>query len=940
MKKLPKYFEKTENINIEPYRCYYVPFSKEDAFSLDRNNSSKFTLLNGDWEIKKYESFYDLPENFLSLNLSDQIPVPSCVQMHGYDNPQYTNQNYPFAFNPPYVNNENPTYHYRKKVNLSLDGEDKFLVFEGVDSCFYLFVNGKFVGYSQITHKMTEFNVTPYLVNGENVFDVLVLKWCASSYLEDQDKWRFTGIFRDVYVLSRSKERVIDYTIFTTLNGELTFTILNGSQAQVTFNGQTKIANPNEKISFYIENPNLWSAEIPNLYDLTIECGNEAIYEQVGFRECEVKDGIFYFNSKAIKIHGVNRHDFNCLTGATVSMENMIEDLTIMKQLNVNAIRTSHYPNAPEFYKLCDRFGFYVMSESDYETHGVINAVYKKDYDVSVFHTISDMPFYKNAIVERQIANVKCNINRPCIYSWSLGNESGWGENLVQAAKTVKALDNTRILHYEGIFFAKNKDDYYTDLVDTASRMYPPYEFFEEFLNDEREKRPFILCEYSHAMGNGPGDIHVYWDMIEKSDRFTGGFVWEWADHGLVSDGKKFLYGGDFGENLHDGNFCIDGIVSADRKFKRGTLEMKNAYQPIKFEYSKNYLVLFNKNFFKPLSLKIVVQDEFDEAEYFVDIKPRESTKIRIGGKLYFNAHAYLVDSNEKIANFTHVNKYIEEKSVVKKNVSVYTSGRYFNVVDELTEYVFDTLSGEIVSISLKGKKIIGNLKLNIARAPMDNDMYYKKNWVGERYFLTRSEVRKYDYADGVLTFMGDLVSEKYYPILSYKLKYTFCAIGVKVELKYERNEDFSTLPRLGFCAELDENFNMIEYLGYGEGETYVDLHRSADFGYYTTCPKSEYHHYVKPQESGSHYGTRKLQVSSPTNSIVVDGEISFSYIPYSVKQLAETAHDFELKKDEKNYLCIDYFMSGSGSNSCGPAIKEEYCVPQKGKKSFIISVK
>ncbi|MBR2498608.1 MAG: hypothetical protein IKB67_02725 [Clostridia bacterium] len=940
MKNLPKYFEQTENINIEPYRCYYVPFSKEDEFSFDRNKSSKFTLLNGQWQIKKYLSFYDLPNDFLSLELDESIPVPSCVQLYGYDNPQYVNQDYPYAFNPPYVNNENPTYHYRKTVNISLDGEEKYLVFEGVDSCFYLFVNGEFVGYSQITHKLTEFNITPYLKDGENVLDVIVLKWCASSYLEDQDKWRFTGIFRDVYLLSRSTERVVDYLINTTVEGELTFTILKGSQARVTFNGQTKTANPNEKISFYIENPNLWSAEVPNLYDLLIECGNEVIFEQVGFRECKVQDGVLYFNNTPIKLYGVNRHDFNCHTGATVTIENMIEDLTLMKKLNVNAIRTSHYPNAPEFYKLCDRFGFYVMSESDYETHGVVNNVAKLGYNVEAFHTISDMPLYKSAIVERQIANVKCNVNRPCVYSWSLGNESGWGQCLVEAAKTVRALDSTRPIHYEGIFFVKDKDEYYTDLIDTASRMYPPYEFFEEFLSDEREKRPLVLCEYSHSMGNGPGDIHDYWEMIEKSDRFTGGFIWEWADHGLVSNGKEFLYGGDFGETLNDGNFCIDGIVSADRKIKRGTLEMKHAYQPIKFEYSKNYLVLFNKNFFKALSLKVIVQDEFEDKTFMININPRETVKLRIGGKLNFNAHAYLVDTDEKIANFTYVNKYIAEKSVVKTNVKVRESGRFLYVMDELTEYVFDTLSGEIATINLNGKKITDYFKFNIIRAPMDNDRLYKNDWETERYFYSRSEVRKYEYSDGVLTFTGDIVSDKFYPLISYRLRYSFCANGVNVELKYTQNEDFSLPPRIGLCTELPESFNLIEYLGYGEGETYVDMHRSADFGYYTTCPESEFHHYVKPQESGSHYGTRKLQVSSIDNSLVVDGEISFSCVPYSINQLKKTAHDFELKKEGKYYLNIDFFMAGSGSNSCGPNIMQKYCVPKKGKKSFIISVK
>ena len=489
MNNLPKYFENIENINIEPYRCYFVPFDIEDKCSLNRENSSRFTSLNGEWQICDYPSFYDLPKDFLDKNLEKNIEVPSCLQLNGFDNPQYTNQNYPFAFNPPHVPNLNPTFHYRKTVNVNLDENDRFLVFEGVDSCFYLFVNGVFVGYSQISHKMTEFKLTKYLVQGENVIDVIVLKWCASSYLEDQDKFRFTGIFRDVYLLSRNKERVDDYVITADVSGKLTFKILSGSNASVCFNGQHKLAKVNEEISFYIDNPNLWSAEIPNLYDLTITCGNEVIYEQVGFRECKIENGTLYFNGAPIKIHGVNRHDFHPVTGATVSLNDIENDLILMKKLNVNAIRTSHYPNAPEFYKLCDRFGFYVMAEADYETHGVVVCVDKLGYDTSSFGKISEMKFFEKAIVERNVSNVKCNINRPCVYMWSLGNESGWGESLIEAAKTVKRLDNTRGVHYEGVLYS-DKGDYYTKLIDTASRMYPPYDFFNEFLKDEKETRP------------------------------------------------------------------------------------------------------------------------------------------------------------------------------------------------------------------------------------------------------------------------------------------------------------------------------------------------------------------------------------------------------------------------------------------------------------------
>lgn len=942
MKNIAKYFEKNENINIEPYRCYYIPFLNTDVFSYDRTESGKFVSLNGEWNIKKFNSFYDVPDDFLSEEMSEVIPVPSCVQFYGYDKMQYVNQWYPYPFDPPHVSNENPTYHYRKTVNIVKDGEDKFIVFEGVDSCFYLYLNGEFVGYSHITHKMTEFNITKFLKDGENVIDVLVLKWCANSYLEDQDKLRFTGIFRDVYILSRDVDRVDDYVITTDMHGNLSFKILKGNAATVTFCGQTKTAKPKEKVSFHIDDPALWSAETPNLYDLTVSCGNEIIYEQVGFKECAIKDGVLYFNGKPIKIYGVNRHDFNCETGATVTIENMVEDLTLMKRLNVNAIRTSHYPNAPEFYKLCDRFGFYVMSESDYETHGEVVCKPKLGYDVSSFGLISNMRFYEKAIVERQIANVKCNINRPCVYMWSLGNESGWGKNLVAAAKAVRKLDPTRGIHYEGIFYAK-KEEYYTDLLDTASRMYPALSVFDEILKDEKETRPFILCEFSHSMGNGPGDICDYVNMFEKSDRFTGGFVWEWADHGIKRGDNEFLYGGDFNENIHDGNFCIDGIVSADRKFKRGTLEMKHAYQPIKFDYVKNYLILFNKNFFKPLKLKVVVSSD-SEMCFDVEILPRETAKIRIVGKLFFNVRAFLEERGEEIANYTYVGQQVGQQvapaNVLRNDVTVTEKGRYISATVDNTEYVFDALSGEIASLSFNGEKITDYFRFNIVRAPVDNDRYDIETWKNERFFNSRSEVRKYNYENGTLTFVGNIISEQVCPIASYRLTYRFLITGLELKLGYSVNDGFSDLPRIGFCTELPSEYNMIEYFGYGEGETYIDMHESADFGYYTSFVDREYHHYVKPQESGSHYGTRKVQISSMDRVIEVSGDFSFSMLPYSVDMLRSKNHDFELEKSGKNYFSIDYFMSGVGSHSCGPVLQEKYRVPRKAKKSFIISLR
>jgi len=576
-----KEFESYSRIGTMPHRSYYIPFRDGDEIKykhgiIDRNASSSFLSLDGEWDIKQLEHVEDF---VIDEKLDKKIPVPACVQMHGFDGIQYLNARFPFPVMPPYVPYENPCWHYRRSFTLNKEENEKYyLNFEGVDSAFYLYVNGTLKGYSQISHATSEFDITELVCDGENTVDVLVLKWCASTYLECQDKFRFSGIFRSVYVLCRPKEHITDYKIETKLEGGkgiLTFINQSDVAAELSFEGENKTVNAREKVEFCFDNVTPWTAEDPKLYTLTVLANGEKIIENVGFRQVTIEGKVFKINGEHIKLKGVNRHDFNCDTAATVTLENMLLDIKLMKELNVNSVRTSHYPNAPEFYLLCDVYGIYVMDEADLETHGACKR--RGSYDDILWQEYADDMLFAPGITDRHAALVERDKNRTSVIIWSLGNESSFGKSFIEGAKYIRSHDSTRPIHYESLQHAA-AEYYYTDLVDMCSMMYPTTAVIKErVLDNPGETRPFVLCEYTHAMGNSCGDIAEYWEQIYANDQLMGAYVWEWADHGIRTEGG-FLYGGDFGETEHDGNFCADGLLTPDRKIKSSTLEMKAVY--------------------------------------------------------------------------------------------------------------------------------------------------------------------------------------------------------------------------------------------------------------------------------------------------------------------------------------------------------------------------
>lgn len=669
---IPHHYENLHILheNTMPDRNYYIPAEKAYSTPLDaRDHSDRVQFLNGTWKFRYYDSIYKLQDEFYSEGYDvsgfDDIPVPSVWQMHGYDYHQYTNVRYPFAFDPPYVPKDNPCGAYVTDFiyDQNEDAPLAHLNFEGVDSCFYVWLNGRYVGYSQVSHSTSEFDITEFIRNGSNRLCVLVLKWCDGSYLEDQDKFRMSGIFRDVYILKRSEGAVYDYFIktscddmkdptkaevnidFTAFTGyscgedrfsskpetgvdkdtdsnvDIEVTILNAdgsicssgcvkreicAQGDANTNAaEIKTTASSSSITLSIDSPVLWNAERPYLYTVIIRCAGEVITDRIGIREITIENKIVYINGMPIKFHGVNRHDSDPVTGFTISREQIIKDMSLMKQHNVNAIRTSHYPNAPYFYELCDEYGFYVIDEADIEAHGPSELFYSdNNWDNKAARwnePIADNPEFCESILDRVKRCIIRDKNRPCVVIWSMGNESAYGVTFEKALAWVKSYDKSRLTHYESAQYTDGKRKYDYSNLDLYSRMYPSISEMAEYIDGDGDK-PYILCEYCHAMGNGPGDLEDYFQFFDSHETTCGGFVWEWCDHaiykGKAANGKAmYAYGGDSGETIHDGNFCMDGLVYPDRRPHTGLLEFKNIHRPARianYDGANGILTLHN----------------------------------------------------------------------------------------------------------------------------------------------------------------------------------------------------------------------------------------------------------------------------------------------------------------------------------------------------------
>lgn len=950
---MEKLFEQSDCVGVLAPRAYYVPFrAGEDVFA-DRRTSGRYIDLCGEWGIAAYDSFYDVPDDFFENECAAKIPVPSCVQIHGYDRLMYVNMKYPIPFNPPYVPNRNPCWHYSRTIDLKKNGERRYLNFEGVDSCFYLYINGRFVGFSQISHRVSEFDVTDFCVDGENRIDVLVLKYCKGTYLEDQDKMRFSGIFRDVYLLSRPETHVGDYVIKTDCDGTVNVTP-SGADCVIAFDGIEKTARDGETVTFTVKTPRLWSAEDPYLYDLTITCGDEVIGEKVGIRSVKIENGVLLFNGKPIKLYGVNRHDFNYLNGATVTLDDMKRDLSLMKQTNVNAIRTSHYPSCPEFYKLCDEYGFYVMSESDAEAHGVVMHRPGLDYFRS-YNRIAEDPLFEKDILERQKCNVYVQRNRPCVIIWSLGNEAGYGSDFERAALWIKSVDS-RPVHYEGMatYYEIGKTDvYYSAPMDMVSRMYPAPDWIKnEFLADSRENRPLVLCEYAHYMGNGAGSLKEYLEAFRSSDRVMGGFIWEFADHGLKIDDEGLRYGGDYGETLHDGVFCIDGIFTGDRRVTEKSRELKAAYAPVGISFDGGNVKLVSRRFFKNLCGKLTVTYK-DKGEilgtdvFALDLAPQAVAEFAIKSAPVVVASVTaddvpLTEKGFEVARgglTSPINPFVSARETVKAAIA--ESARYVIVSAGKKTYVLDKLDGSLASIRIGKTEVLASpLVLNLWRAPINNDINVARKWNEMRYFETTPEVRSTEIAGSTVAFVGDVTARSLEPFMHFRLEYDFSREGVSVRLDFKLADFAPDVPRIGFYCSLDKKYENVRYYGYGPYESYSDMHMAAIKDVYENTVTGMEEYYTFPQENGNRLDCNLMEITDGKTTLRVEDEFSFSALPHSPWEYTAADHEFELPERTRTNLCLDFYQYGLGSNACGPEPLPQYRTPREGRGSITLIVK
>ena len=991
---VPRFYEDLNVLHDKtmPARAYYIPASvRMDDLVEHRESSDRFQMLSGEWKFQYYNSIYDVKESFYEKGYDvsgfDHVTVPGVWQMDGYDTHQYTNIRYPFPFDPPYVPQDIPcgAYVHNFEYNREKKASKAFLNFEGVDSCFYVWVNGAYAGYSQVSHATSEFDVTDLLNEGENTLAVLVLKWCDGSYLEDQDKFRMSGIFRDVYLLKRPEKTIRDYHITTDVEKDrvtvkLDMYFSEPVETKVTIEDKYGAVVARGKaaedgvLELTVLNPVLWNAENPYLYQIILTMPDEVIVDRIGFRTIEIRDKVVYFNGEKIKFRGVNRHDSDPETGFVIDVWQIKKDLMLMKQHNFNAIRSSHYPNAPYFYQMCDEYGFMVIDEADIEAHGPFMLYRKEDTDQNRFRRwnekIADDPAWEKAIVDRVRLMVQRDKNRPCIVMWSMGNESAYGCNFEKALAWTKNFDPDRITQYESARYRNYDITYDYDNLDLYSRMYPSLQEIEDYLKNDGSK-PFLLVEYCHSMGNGPGDFEDYFQMIHKDDRMCGGFVWEWCDHaiahGTAENGKtRYYYGGDHGEAIHDGNFCMDGLVYPDRTPHTGLLEYKNVYRPVRvvsYDWKNGQIVLHNYMDFDDLNNYVDIFYEMTQdgitvekgklanvvaaphSDAMVELKLQVPSTGKVYLKLIYRLKKQmplLKPGHElgfdeiKLANEDDRNrqavKWLEQEKEVGA-IDVKENERQVVLQANDFTYVFDKRTGLFEDMQFAGRSYIDHpMELNIWRAPTDNDMYIKKEWKKAHYDAAytrayRIEVLQNKHGVFIMEHVA-VVADTVQKILDVEMTWKINEDG-KIEAVIEavKDKEFPELPRFGIRMFLNKKMNEVTYFGMGPQESYRDKHQASCHGLFRSKVAQMHEDYIRPQENGSHYDCDYVEITSGQYGIaaVSNDSFSFNVSVYTQEELERASHNYELEESDSTVFCMDYAMNGIGSNSCGPDVLDKY---------------
>ncbi len=950
--------------------------SAEEALGFSR--LSPYSLcLNGTWEFTLLDSPDAIPRDPARLDTPDRIVVPGCWQMQGWGRPQYTNVNYPFPYDPPHIPDENPVGVYKTRFTLPkpFTGRQTRLRFEGVDSSFYVYVNGQYAGFSKTPHLAAAFDISKFVKEeGENELLVLVFQLSDVSYLEDQDKWRMHGIFRDVLLMSFGETRIEDVIADAGLKednktgtlqvrvqaagvSEVRLKVLDGES--VLASKKAAVKNGWAEAAFEFPNIQPWSAETPRLYTLLCEVKGQAEAVRIGFRRVEIIGEELFVNGRSIKVFGVNRHDTHTTLGQAMPLETLREDALIMKRSNMNIVRTAHYPSDPRFLDICDELGLYVVDEADIESHGVVR--------VGSYDLIAQDPMWEKQFVDRGVRMVRRDRNHPSVIFWSLGNESGYGVNHVKMAEAMRAIDSSRPIHYER--------DAQAVTADMVSQMYTSIPNLIKY-GKEKGKKPFFLCEYAHAMGLGPGNLEDYWRAIRASKRLIGGCVWEFVDHGIsqqTPDGVPYYaYGGDFGEHPHDGNFCVDALNYPDRTPHTGLKEYTHVLRPVRASLADE------------AAGKITLRNYYD----FTDLSRLTLFwQVEQGKKVFASGQASLKGAPGRSASLTLPLGQYEQGSFLRLRFALkegspwaeagFTVGqeqlplalgeaprvpalppvalslkrqdKAIIVTSGQAEYTFTRAGKGLSGILVQGSQLLKEpVNVNLYRASTDND----RGWAGmaarwqQRGLdkpltrLTRFEAAK---QGGKITVLVDGVVAPYSlrPILEFRQRFTFLEDGrVTLDCEYLplHIEQNLYLPRLGLRFQMPEGFDRLRWIGRGPQESYPDMKTGALFGEYASSVQDTHEPYVFPQENGSHEDTGLMMVyrlSGQGLAIAADEGFAFSAHHYTPEQLEAARHTPDVPREDFTQVLVDGVMGPLGTNSCGPEPLEEDRLYLRAPRAF-----
>ena len=980
--------------------CY-----RDEMETAEKETSFRYSL-NGIWKFHYARNYGSTVQGFENTDYScrdwDDIRVPAHIQMEGYDAPQYANVQYPWEGHEDIHPGEipehfNPVASYVKyfEVPETMQGKRLFISFQGAESGIALWLNGQFVGYSEDSFTPSEFELTEYVKEGENKLAAQVFKWTASSWCEDQDFFRFSGIYRDVYLYIVPEVHVYDLQIRAVPTEDLTEAALEirtntwgkGKAKVILVKDGTEVINEEKPLdgeeiySWTVKNPVLWSAEDPQLYDLTIEVYDEAgnlqevIPQKAGFRRFEMKDGIMTLNGKRIVFKGVNRHEFSSITGRNVSEAELRKDLMIMKQNNINAIRTCHYPDASLIYELCDEYGIYMIDETNLESHGSWDvAEFTKDYTYVVPH---DKPEWLDMMLDRANSMYQRDKNHPAILIWSCGNESFGGKDIYEMSQFFHKKDSTRLVHYEGLCH----DRRYNDTSDMESQMYPSVEAIKDFLAKD-DSKPFICCEYTHAMGNSCGAMHKYTDLTDTEPKYQGGFIWDYIDQSIYKKdryGKEFqAYGGDFGERPTDYNFSGNGIVyGGNRDASPKMQEVKFNYQNITAEVTADTVKVINKNLFVNTDIyqcKVTVARDgkvirkalmdtsvapLSEETYTLPLgKEEKSGEYTVTVSFHLKEDKVWAKTGHEVAFGQYVYQVKEEKKVCQEPLTVIRSTHNIGVRGAHFEVLFSVLNGGLVSYKYAGKEMIEAIpKPNFWRAPTDNDC---GNLMGMRYgqwkiasmYLSHKDFRQGPYGPGNIPEVEEKehsvkVTYTYLlpatPLAECKLAYEVYGDGrVKTTLTYDPVKELGDMPEFGVIFKFNADYDHVEWYGLGPAETYADRKKGAKLGIYENMVKDNMARYMVPQECGAKEEVRWAKVIDRKGRGMLfemdenNGPMMFSALPYTPHEMENAMHPYELPEVHYTVVRVAKDQMGvGGDDSWGARTHEEYLLKTDKKMEF-----